>query len=179
VERSSGSSLEAAVTRAKVPFDVARLVSRATSGGCFICQFLQGQADYEHVAVCETSTAVAFLNKYPTLFGCVIVAPKEHKEQVVGDFSELEYLELQRFIFRVARGVSKVLGPERIYILSLGSQAANSHVHWHIAPLPGGIPLEQQQYHALMHEDGVVEVTHQEQLEFARELREAIEQSAP
>jgi hypothetical protein len=38
---------------------------------------------------------------------------------------------------------------ERLYILSLGSQAANRHVHWHIAPLPPGVPLEEQQYAAL------------------------------
>jgi diadenosine tetraphosphate (Ap4A) HIT family hydrolase len=91
-----------------------------------------------------------------------------------GDFSETEYLELQRLVFRIAQGVRQVLSPERIYILSLGSQAANSHVHWHIAPLPSGGPLEQQQYHAVMHENGVVKVTHREQLEFARKLREVI-----
>jgi histidine triad (HIT) family protein len=166
------------VTRTKIPFDVARLVSRAASGRCFICEFLKGTADYEHVTVCETDSAVAFLNKYPTLFGHVIVAPKEHREQVTGDFSEGEYLELQRFIFGVARVMQQVLSPERTYILSLGSQAANSHVHWHIAPLPSGVPLEQQQYHALMHENGVVNVTHQEQVEFARKLQEAIEDAA-
>jgi len=139
---------------------------------------LKGNADYEHVVICETDTALAFLNRYPTLFGYVMVAPKEHRGQVTGDFSEQEYVELQRFIFRVAQGVRQVLSPERIYILSLGSQAANAHVHWHIAPLPRGVPLEQQQYHALMHEKGVVEVSHQEHVEFARKLKEAIRDAA-
>jgi diadenosine tetraphosphate (Ap4A) HIT family hydrolase len=166
------------MTRTRVPFDVARLVSRATSGRCFVCEFLKGTADYEHVTVCETDAAIAFLSKYPTLFGQVIVAPRQHREQVTGDFSEAEYLELQQLIFRVAQGVRQVLSPERIYILSLGSQAANSHVHWHIAPLPSGVPLEQQQYHALMHENGAINVTHQEQLEFARKLQEAIGDAA-
>jgi len=125
--------------------------------------------------VCQTDTAIAFLNKYPTLFGCVIVAPKEHREQVTGDFSESEYLDLQRLIFGVAEGMRRILAPERIYILSLGSQAANAHVHWHIAPLPQGVPLEEQQYRALMHESGVVEVSDREQVAFAAELRRAIE----
>ena len=31
-------------------------------------------------------------------------------------------------------------------------------VHWRGAPLPAGIPLEQQQYHALMHEHGAIDV---------------------
>jgi len=166
------------VTRPKIPFDVAKLVRRATSGRCFICEYLKGSADYEHVSVCETESAVAFLSKFPTLFGQMIVAPRQHREQVTGDFSEAEYVELQRFIFRIAEGVRQVLSPERIYILSLGSQAANSHVHWHVAPLPRGVPLEQQQYHALMHENGAIQVTHHEQLEFALKLRKVIGDAA-
>jgi len=94
---------------------------------------------------------------------------------VTGDFSESEYLDLQRLIFGVAEGMRRILAPERIYILSLGSQAANAHVHWHIAPLPQGVPLEEQQYRALMHESGVVEVSDREQVAFAAELRRAIE----
>ena len=139
------------MARRRVPFDLEGLVRRSTSGRCFICEFLRGNPDYGHVGVYETSTAVVFLNKYPTLFGYVIVAPKEHREQVTGDFPEPEYLELQRLIFRVAEGIRRLLSPERIYILSLGSEAANSHVHWHLAPLPRGVPLAEQQFHALMH----------------------------
>ena len=160
--------------RQRAPFDLEGLVRRSTAGRCFICEFLRGNPDYEHVAVYETSTSVVFLNKYPTLFGSVIVAPKEHREQVTGDFREPEYLELQKLIFRVAEGMRRVLSPERIYILSLGSQAANSHVHWHIAPLPRGVPLAEQQFHALMHEQGVVEVAERELVEYATQLHKAM-----
>jgi hypothetical protein len=38
---------------------------------------------------------------------------------------------------------------ERLYVLSLGSQQGNRHVHWHIAPLPPGLPFDQQQFAAL------------------------------
>ena len=162
----------------RIPFDVAELVKRSTSGRCFICEFLCGNPDYEHIKVVETPTSIAFLNKYPTLFGNVIVAPKDHREHVTGDFSELEYLELHRFIFRVAEGMRRVLAPERVYILSLGSKAANAHVHWHLAPLPPGVPLEQQQYHAMMHEKGVVSVSQQEQLVLAEKFKKAIEDAA-
>jgi hypothetical protein len=41
-------------------------------------------------------------------------------------------------------------------LLSLGSQQANAHVHWHIAPLPPGVPLQRQQFHQLMLENGVI-----------------------
>jgi len=152
------------------PFDVNAMVARSTSGRCFICEYLRGNPDYAHQQVAETDTAVAFLNKYPTLFGYVIVAPKRHHEQVTGDFSEIEYLELQRFVYRVAEAMRRVLAPERIYLLSLGSQAANAHVHWHLAPLPHGVPLAQQQYHALMHEYGVIDAPAEDVLDYARRL---------
>jgi diadenosine tetraphosphate (Ap4A) HIT family hydrolase len=159
-------------------FDVDALVRRSTSGPCFVCEFLRGTPDYEHVTVAETPDAIAFLSKYPTLFGYVIVAPKRHVEQVTGDFREADYLELQRFIYRVAEAVRRVLSPERVYVLSLGSQAANAHVHWHVAPLPYGVPLDKQQYHALMHENGVVDCTEAELRAYATNLGHAIEARA-
>lgn len=143
-----------------------------------MCEFLAGNPEYEHVLVDETPTAVAFLNRYPTQFGAVIVAPKEHREQVTGGFREDEYLALQRFIYRVAEAMRRVLSPERVYLLSLGSQAANSHVHWHIVPLPPGVPLEQQQYFALMHERGVVEATKAELREYSMSLKKELSGAA-
>lgn len=110
------------------------------------------------------------MNKYPTLEGYVLVAPLDHREQVTGDMSAAEYLQIQEFVYRVAEAVRKVMQPERVYILSLGSQAANAHVHWHIAPLPSGVPLEDQQYHALMHENGALEVEDAELADLARRI---------
>ena len=158
----------------KIPFDVQELVRNNTSGRCFICEFLRGNPIYGHIRVAETDGSVAFLNRYPTLFGSVIVAPKEHREQVTGDFAEEEYLELQRFIYKVAEGMRRVLSPERLYVLSLGSQAANAHVHWQIAPLPAGIPLEEQQYRALMHEEGIIEVSDSDLVDYARRLARSV-----
>ena len=138
------------------PFDTSRL--RSPPGTCFICEFISGNPAYEHFEVARTERAVAFMNKYPTVEGYVLVAPLDHREQVTGDFGVDEYLDLQTFIYEVAEAVRTVFEPERVYILSLGSQAANSHVHWHIAPLPPGVPLEQQQYYALMHENGAIDM---------------------
>ena len=150
-------------------------VHRASAAGlCFICEFLAGNPDFDHVVVDETDSAVAFLNRYPTLFGSTLVAPRRHIEDVTGGFSEAAYLEMQSFVYRIAEAVRKVLAPERIYILSLGSRAANAHVHWHIAPLPRGVPLDQQQYHALMHEHGVIEVSHGDCEDFAKKVREVL-----
>ena len=35
---------------------------------------------------------------------------------------------------------SEAAPTERLYLLSLGSHQGNAHVHWHIAPLPPGVP---------------------------------------
>lgn len=160
------------MTRERVSFDLSRFNNRTA---CFICEFLRGNPRYPHHVVAETKSAIAFLNRFPTMEGYVLVAPKAHREQVTGDFRESEYLELQRLVFAVSEGLRALLAPERIYILSIGSQAANAHVHWHIAPLPPGIPLEQQQYHALMHEYGVIETTHDEMAQLAKALRPKID----
>ncbi|MBT4502304.1 MAG: HIT family protein [Gemmatimonadetes bacterium] len=160
------------MARERIPFDVPRLTKKVAD--CFICEFIEGNPRYPHHVVAETDTAVAFLNRFPTLFGYVLVTTKEHREQVTGDFTEDEYAELQRFIYRVSEGLRRLLSPERTYILSLGSQARNSHVHWHIAPLPEGVPLEQQQFHALMHEHGAIETTPDEMAQLAVDLRQAI-----
>jgi len=110
---------------------------------------LAGDPDYAHHIIYEDETAVAFLNKYPILYGYTLVAPRHHREPVTGDFTREEDLVLQGLAYRLGEALQQVVPTERLYILSLGSQQANSHVHWHIVPLPPGIPLEQQQLESL------------------------------
>ncbi|GLX00005.1 hypothetical protein Misp02_40910 [Microtetraspora sp. NBRC 16547] len=57
---------------------------------------------------------------------------------------------------------------------SLGSQQGNTHLHWHIAPLPPGTPYEQQQYHALMTGNGVIPWSARQALDLAARLRAAL-----
>lgn len=158
--------------RERKPFDSSQLQPEA--GACFICEFIQGNPSYGHFEVARTDSAVAFMNKYPTLEGYVLVAPLDHREQVTGDMSRAEYLALQEFVYLVAEAVRKVMQPERVYIFSLGSQAANTHIHWHIAPLPYGVPLEEQQYHALMHENGALDVEDSELADMANRISSQI-----
>jgi diadenosine tetraphosphate (Ap4A) HIT family hydrolase len=116
---------------------------------CFICELVAGNPQFAHHVVYEGERAIAFLNKFPAVYGYVLVAPKEHREQVTGDFTREEYLELQAVVHRVGEAVQRVVPTERLYVLSLGSQQGNRHVHWHLAPLPPGVPFEQQQLAAL------------------------------
>ena len=160
------------------PFDIDAYVRRSQSGACFICEIVAGNPDYRHHVVYEDDLAIAFLNKYPTLYGYTLVAPRQHREQVTGDFSLDEYLHLQRVIHRVAEAVRQVVPTERLYILSLGSQQGNRHVHWHIAPLPPGVPYAEQQLEALNFENGILALSDAEMTALTDRIREALEQES-
>lgn len=138
---------------------------------CFICQMVAGNPQYRHHIIYEDENAIVFLNKYPTLYGYVLVAPREHKEQVTGDFSLAAYLGLQQVIYVVTEAVRKCMNPERVYILSLGSQQGNQHVHWHIAPLPAGVPFAEQQLNALRFDNGILDIPDAEMDRLTADLR--------
>jgi len=158
------------------PFDVDAYVRRTQSGSCFICEIVAGNPDYHQHVVYEDDVAIAFLNKYPTLFGYTLVAPRQHREHVTGDFTLDEYLHLQCVIYKVAEAVRRVVPTERLYVLSLGSQQGNRHVHWHIAPLPPGVPYGEQQLEALSFKKGVLALTDADMAALAARIREALGQ---
>jgi diadenosine tetraphosphate (Ap4A) HIT family hydrolase len=160
-------------TIARQPFDLAAYVERIQSGPCFICEMIAGRLAGNYV-IHQDETAIIFLNKYPTLYGYVLVAPIAHREQVTGDFSPDEYLALQRVIYRVGEAVRRVVPTERLYILSLGSRQGNRHVHWHIAPLPPGVPFAEQQLEALHVGHGVVPLAEAEMTALAGQIRQAL-----
>jgi hypothetical protein len=56
-------------------------------------------------------------------------------------------------------------------VLSLGSLQGNRHVHWHLVPLPPGVPYEQQQVAALAPDRGYLDIPDEEQADLARRLR--------
>lgn len=156
------------------PFDMAAYVARITTGPCFICQIVAGNPAHPHHILYEDKQAIAFLNAYPPLYGYVLVAPRQHREQVTGDFSQAEYLQLQAVIYRVTEAVRRVVPAERVYLLSLGSQQGNSHVHWHIAPLPPGVPFHQQQLAALQVEDSILDLSEADMSALAAQIRAAL-----
>ena len=110
----------------RTPFDVQSYMERVQIGPCFICEMVAGCKP--HHIIYEDDRSVVFLNKYPTLYGYTLVAPRDHREHVTSDFSMEEYLTVQKLIYAVAEAIKKVVPTERMYILSLGSQQGNSHV---------------------------------------------------
>jgi diadenosine tetraphosphate (Ap4A) HIT family hydrolase len=156
--------------------DLAAYNASVQSRPCFICQIVNGTHEIQQPIIYRDEHAIAFMNRYPTVLGYVLVAPVTHLERVVSDFPVEAYLRLQSVIHRVGRAIEAVLPTERLYVLSLGSQQGNSHVHWHLAPLPPDVPYEQQQFHALMTEStgGYLAQSESEQRALAERIAAAI-----
>lgn len=152
------------------PFDLERYVSERATTHCFICAMLAGEPAFHHHRIAEDDETVLFLSKYPTLPGYALVCPKAHVEDLAGELSPEAWLGLQTRVHRLARALKQVFDAERIYVLSLGSQQGNRHLHFHVVPLPRGVPYEQQQYHALMAENGVLSIPEAEMAAMARQI---------
>jgi diadenosine tetraphosphate (Ap4A) HIT family hydrolase len=152
-------------------FDLDSYMERIQNTPCFICEMIAGRLQGNHV-IYQNDEFIAFLNKYPTQVGYTLVAPIAHKEQVTGDFTFEEYLTLQRAVYHVGEAVRHTVEAERVYILSLGSQQGNRHVHWHIVPLPSGVPFKQQQLEALRIDHGYLEIPDHDMAELAGQIRQ-------
>jgi diadenosine tetraphosphate (Ap4A) HIT family hydrolase len=147
---------------------------RTREGPCFVCELLAGRNP--HHVVFEDEVAIAFLNRFPVLLGHTLVAPKEHREHVTGDFDADEYVDLQRVVYRVGEALRAAVPCERLYVLSLGAQLGNAHVHWHLAPLPPGVPYDEQQHAALdWNRSGIVDLSDDEQAELAARIRAKVQ----
>ncbi|WP_017584830.1 HIT family protein [Nocardiopsis ganjiahuensis] len=156
------------------PMDIEAYTERTRNGPCFICALLAGEPGFEHEVVFEDENHIAFFDRYPTLPGRTLVAPKPHLEHVVRDLDEAAYLRTMLVVREVALAVEEVFETERTYLLSLGSRQGNSHLHWHIAALPPGVPYGEQQFHALMTENGVLDTDPAEATAQAARVRRAL-----
>ena len=112
---------------------------------CFICRMVEGNFRFPENIIHEDDRTLVFLDGYPRAYGYTLVAPKEHREQVTGDFTIEEYLDLQELVYRVTEALREEVGAERMYLYTFGSNQGSAHVHWHVVPLPSGVPYEDQQ----------------------------------
>ncbi len=142
---------------------------------CFVCRMVEGNVRFPENVIYEDDRALVFLDGYPRAYGYTFVAPKEHPEQVTGDFSIAEYLDLQRLIYRVTEAVRKEVGAERMYIFTFGSNQGNSHVHWHVVPLPPGVPYEEQQGAWASWSKGVLKIPQEEMVSLAERIGRRVE----
>jgi len=134
---------------------------------CFICRMVQGEVRSAENIIYEDDRALVFLDAYPRAYGYTLVAPKEHREQVTADFTMEEYLDLQRLVYRVSEAVREEVGAERMCLYSFGSNQGNSHAHWHVVPLPPGVPYDEQQGAWASWSKGVLKIPPEEMADLA------------
>lgn len=128
----------------RVPFDAAGYEAQVRGGPCFVCAILDGTS--AQPVVHRDEVAVTVLADPGVVPGHALVAPVRHVEAVVADLPVEDYLALQRRVHQVGEAVQATVPAERLYVLSLGSQQGNAHVHWHVVPLPPGVPYPDQQF---------------------------------
>jgi diadenosine tetraphosphate (Ap4A) HIT family hydrolase len=157
----------------RLPFDLAAYERRTREGACFICGLADGDAELRAAnrMIHEDDEVLVFLNRYPTLLGYTLVGPRRHVERVIGDLSEAAYLRLQRWVYRVGQAVQQVVPTERLYVLSLGSQQGNRHIHWHVAPLPPGVAYAEQQLAALSMNRGTLAIPPERMRQLTEQIR--------
>lgn len=151
-------------------FDLERYVRDRATAPCFICAMLAGDPAFHHHVIAEDDETILFLSKYPTQPGYALVCPKAHIEDLAEDLSPEAWLRLQAQVHRLSRALKRVFDAERIYVLSLGSRQGNRHLHFHVVPLPKGVPYERQQYHALMAENGVLAIPEADMAAMAQKI---------
>ena len=137
---------------------------------CFVCRILAGNNERPQHFVYEDDKAIAFLDAFPRAYGYTLVAPKEHREQVTADFTVERYLGLQQLVYRVTEAVREEVGAERMYLFTFGSNQGNSHVHWHVVPLPPGVPYEEQQGAWTSWSRGVLKIPEEEMASLAARI---------
>lgn len=157
----------------RLPFDLAAYERRTREGPCFICALADGDPELRAAnhMIHEDDEVLVFLNRYPTLLGYTLVCPRRHVERVIGDLAEEAYLRLQQWVYRVGQAVQQVVPTERLYVLSLGSQQGNRHIHWHVAPLPPGVPYQEQQLASLSMNRGVLAIPPEQMQQLTEQIR--------
>src|ERR687893_2958172 len=137
---------------------------------CFICRMVTGDARFPENIIYEDDGAIVFLDGYPRAYGYTLFAPKEHREQVTADFTLEEYLRLQSLVYGVTEAVREEVGAERMYLYAFGSNQGGAHVHWHVVPLPPGVPYEEQQGAWASWSKGVLDIPQAEMASLAARI---------
>ena len=164
----------------RVPFDAAAYEARVRGGPCFVCRLVRGDPAQPELVLHRDGLAVTFLSRPGVVPGHTLVAPVRHVEAVVADVLLEDYLELQRRVYAVAEAVQATVPAERLYLLSLGSRQGTAHVHWHVVPLPPGVPYPDQQFGLFdLARLGVPDLTADQHQALATALRTRLADRAP
>tara|TARA_B100000768_G_C11198710_1_gene340712 strand:+ start:197 stop:592 length:396 start_codon:yes stop_codon:yes gene_type:complete len=78
--------------------------------------------------VLENENFIAFLDIYPLVKGHVLVIPKKEIDYLFDIVSD-EYLELWKFVQKVAKAMDKVIDCKRIGVAVIGLEVHHAHIH--------------------------------------------------
>lgn len=120
------------------PWRYRYIVSGESRRGCFLCEYIgRPEADRDNLVFFRGRYSIGLLNKYPYMWGHVMVAPYRH----VGDLEELDDEELAgllREAFLVKNAVVAAAGCGDVLVgINVGRAAGasvESHLHIHIIP---------------------------------------------
>ena len=107
----------------------------APLSGCIFCRAARGED--EGLTIGAGERAVAMLNRYPYTSGHVMVAPREHRADLVGlDAGTL--VEMMALTQRVLKAIDTVYHPHGCNVgMNLGEAAGAGivdHLHMHLVP---------------------------------------------
>ena len=66
-----------------------------------------------------------------------------------------------------------------MYLYTFGSKQGNSHVHWHVVPLPPGVPYGEQQGNWTRWSKGVLKIPPEEMAALAVRIGRKVERIYP
>jgi len=72
-------------------------------------------------------------------------------------------------VYRVAEALRREVAAERVYVAFFRSNQVISPVHWHVTPMPSGVPFTEQQL--AVFRNGVLQIPGQELVALAQRLR--------
>ncbi|MDX8149639.1 hypothetical protein SK854_46480 [Lentzea sp. BCCO 10_0061] len=96
----------------RVPWDPDSYLALARRA-CFVCELLAGNPDYPHHVAYRDGVAIVFASRFPSVTGHFLVAPVEHREHVIADFTPDEYAAIQNVVHRAGSALSSLLPVER------------------------------------------------------------------
>jgi len=105
-----------------------------TRDDCIFCKIVAGSIPSSRIY--EDDKAIAFMDISPLNRGHVLVAPKEHSENIFEINPDL-YGHLMTVICRIAKVVKQVVSPDGMNVMQLNGKAGNQvvpHLHIHIVP---------------------------------------------
>lgn len=101
---------------------------------CIICKIIN--KEIPSYVVYEDDLFIAFLDRYPTNPGHVLISPKRHTDDVFG-LTEEEAIALMPIAQKIANKIKKEINPHGLNLVQNNGKAAGQvifHYHLHIIP---------------------------------------------